>query len=86
VIGLPLVLVVAWYHGDRGQQTITGAEVLIIALLVLVGGAVLWLYEPAGEAAKARARRPGHCYSKTGRRRRRVRRRVAVCGAVLRAR
>ena len=59
VIGLPLVLVVAWYHGDRGQQTITGAEVLIIALLVLVGGAVLWLYEPAGEAAKAPSEAPG---------------------------
>jgi TolB-like protein len=53
VIGLPLVMVVAWYHGDRGQQRVTGAELLIIALLVLVGGAVLWLYEPAGEAAKA---------------------------------
>ena len=23
LIGLPIVLVVAWYHGDRGQQRIT---------------------------------------------------------------
>ena len=25
LIGLPIVLVLAWYHGDRGQQRITHA-------------------------------------------------------------
>jgi len=59
VIGLPLVLVVAWYHGDRGQQRVTGAELLIITLLLLMGGAALWLYDPAGETAKAPGEMPG---------------------------
>ncbi|HET7202744.1 MAG TPA: hypothetical protein VFI92_05200 [Steroidobacteraceae bacterium] len=58
-LGLPLVLVVAWYHGDRGQQKVTGTELLIITLLVLVGGAALWLYEPAGERLKTPGDTPG---------------------------
>ena len=56
VIGLPLVLVVAWYHGDRGQQRVTSTELLIITLLLFAGGAALWLYEPAGEIAETPGR------------------------------
>jgi len=26
LVGLPLVLVLAWYHGERGQQRVTGTE------------------------------------------------------------
>ena len=38
VIGLPIVLVLAWYHGDRGQQRITTPEFAILTLLLLLGG------------------------------------------------
>jgi adenylate cyclase len=48
LIGLPIVLVIAWYHGDRGQQRITGAELAIITLLFLVGGGLFWRYDRAG--------------------------------------
>jgi len=51
LVGLPIVAVVAWYHGDRGEQRITGAEVLIIALLCLGGGGAFWLYDRAAEDA-----------------------------------
>jgi TolB-like protein len=51
VLGLPLVLVLAWFHGDRGVQRVTGTELAIIALLCVVGGATLWLYEPLEEGA-----------------------------------
>ena len=50
VIGLPIVLVLAWYHGDRGEQRVRGAEIAIITLLFLVGGGVFWRYERASEA------------------------------------
>jgi hypothetical protein len=30
LIGLPIVLVLAWYHGDRGQQRITTPEFAIL--------------------------------------------------------
>ena len=33
LIGLPVVLVLAWYHGDRGEQRFRGTAVAIIALI-----------------------------------------------------
>lgn len=45
-MGLPIVTVVAWYHGDRGNQRVQRTEVFILTLLLLIFGAVLWLYEP----------------------------------------
>jgi hypothetical protein len=34
LIGLPVVLVLAWYHGDRGQQNISTPEFAILTLLL----------------------------------------------------
>ena len=41
-IGFFVTLVLAWYHGERGTQRASGAELLILALLLTIGGAVLW--------------------------------------------
>ena len=49
-IGLPVALVLAWYHGDRGQQRVGGTELTILATLLALGGFLLWRYEPATEA------------------------------------
>ena len=46
LIGLPMVLVIAWYHGDRGHQRVSRTEFAILALLITLGGVVLWRYEP----------------------------------------
>lgn len=43
-IGLFVTLVLAWYHGERGAQRVTGTELLILALLLAVGGGVLWRF------------------------------------------
>jgi TolB-like protein/Tfp pilus assembly protein PilF len=43
-IGLPFVLALAWYHGDRGQQRVTRPELAVLTLLLLLGGSLLWLY------------------------------------------
>jgi len=51
LIGLPIVLVVAWYHGDRGEQRIRGAEIAMIALLFGAGGGILWWYDRASEGS-----------------------------------
>jgi TolB-like protein len=48
--GLPVVLVLAWFHGDRGEQRAGATEITIIALLLLGGGALLWLYDPVDDA------------------------------------
>jgi TolB-like protein/Tfp pilus assembly protein PilF len=50
VIGLPIVLVVAWYHGDRGQQRVSGTELAIIALLLLLGVGIFWWYQDTSQA------------------------------------
>ncbi len=48
LVGFPIVLVTAWYHGDKGQQRVTAAELTIIALLFLLGGGIFWRYDRAG--------------------------------------
>ena len=50
LIGLPVVLVLAWYHGDRGQQRVSRTELTIITLLFLVGGGIFWRYDKASDA------------------------------------
>ena len=49
LIGLPIVLVIAWYHGDRGEQRVSGTELAIITLLFVLGGGIFWRYERAGD-------------------------------------
>ena len=53
LIGLPVVLVLAWYHGDRGQQRITTPEFAILTLLLLLGGGGFWYYQRANETPNA---------------------------------
>jgi TolB-like protein len=42
IVGVPIVVILAWYHGARGQQRVSATEVMIIALLLGIGGALLW--------------------------------------------
>jgi TolB-like protein/Tfp pilus assembly protein PilF len=48
-LGFVVALVLAWYHGERGAQRIGGIELLIIALLLAIGGGLMWRF---GAAAK----------------------------------
>ncbi len=49
VLGLPVVLVLAWYHGDRGEQRVTRVELAIVTLLFLIGGGLFWRYHSVSE-------------------------------------
>src|SRR5512145_981050 len=51
LVTLPLVL--ARYHGDRGQQRASAAELTIITLLFLLGGAIFWMYGSDGVSRTA---------------------------------
>jgi serine/threonine-protein kinase len=44
--GFFLTLVLAWYHGERGRQRVSGAELLIIALLLALTGGVMAVAVP----------------------------------------
>ena len=53
-LGFFVTLVLAWYHGERGAQRVTSAELLILALLLAIGGAALWRLAPkTGEVVVA---------------------------------
>jgi TolB-like protein len=50
VLGFFVTLVLAWYHGEKGKQRVSTAELLILASLLAVGGGLMWRYA-AGTAA-----------------------------------
>ena len=69
-VGLFVALVLAWYHGERGAQRVTGTELLILALLLAIGGGFLWRFasasrEPAVASAVGRAVTPATAASST---------------------
>jgi TolB-like protein/Tfp pilus assembly protein PilF len=45
-IGFFVALVLAWYHGERGAQRVSGSELLILTLLLAIGGGLLWRMAP----------------------------------------
>jgi len=55
LIGLPVVLVLAWYHGDRGEQRVTRTEFAILTLLFLFGGGLFWRYQHTTESPSTAA-------------------------------
>ena len=59
LIGLPVVLVVAWYHGDRGERRVTRTELTILTLLFLLGGGLFWRYQHAVETPASAASATG---------------------------
>ena len=42
-IGLFATLVLAWYHGEKGAQSVSGPELLMLSALLVVAGGVVWL-------------------------------------------
>jgi hypothetical protein len=42
--GLPLVVVLAWYHGHKEDQRFSTVEFSILGVLLLLGGGVLWFF------------------------------------------
>lgn len=43
-LGLPVAITLAWYHGHRASRNVSGAEATIIALLLLMGAGMLWVF------------------------------------------
>ncbi len=50
LIGLPIVVVVAWYHSEGGEQRVTRTELAILTLLFLLGGGLFWRFQHATPA------------------------------------
>jgi hypothetical protein len=56
--GLPLVLILAWYHGDRGERRVSRTELAILTLLFLLGGGLFWYYQRSSETTTVAAPTP----------------------------
>lgn len=52
VVGFFITLVLAWYHGERGAQRVSGTELLIIGLVLAVGGGLLWRFSAGAHETK----------------------------------
>jgi len=52
-LGFCVALVLAWYHGERGAQKISGTELAILAVLLAIGGGLLWRFERPAPATAA---------------------------------
>ncbi|UCC83778.1 MAG: tetratricopeptide repeat protein [Gemmatimonadota bacterium] len=50
VVGFFVALVVAWYHGEKGRQRVSGPELLMIAALLGIAAILLAILRPEAEA------------------------------------
>lgn len=59
LVGLPIAPILAWYHGVRALKRVSGSELILITLLLLIGGSLMWLYPhtPAEHASPAVVRK-----------------------------
>jgi TolB-like protein len=46
-VGFLAILVLAWYHGERGAQRVTGIELVMLAGILVIAGTGLALFTPA---------------------------------------
>jgi len=53
IMGFFVVLVLAWYHGERGAQKMPRSEKLILVGLIVVSGLLLWRLAPPAQQAMA---------------------------------
>jgi hypothetical protein len=53
VVGFFVTLVLAWFHGERGEQRVSGTELLIISLVLALGGGSLWRFAPNDHKTEA---------------------------------
>src|SRR6185312_14768177 len=61
IVGVPVASLLAWYHGERAQHRVSGAELSMLTLLLIIAGSALWLVSrTSGEhpAAAAPASNP----------------------------
>jgi TolB-like protein/Tfp pilus assembly protein PilF len=50
-IGFVVTLILAWYHGEKGRQRVSGPELLMIGLLLAIAGGVVSMLGPADRSA-----------------------------------
>jgi len=44
ILGVPIVILLAWYHGHRSQHRVSGTELTILSALLVIAGTALWYF------------------------------------------
>ncbi len=58
LVGVPVVVTLAWYHGAKALKRVSGPELTIIMILLFIAGSILWaLNRTGGEHGGADASR-----------------------------
>jgi TolB-like protein/Flp pilus assembly protein TadD len=55
LLGLGVTWLLAWYHGERGEQKVSGVELLLLAGVFAIGGFLIWRFalSPPAETVAA---------------------------------
>src|ERR1700694_2262372 len=53
VLGLPVVMTCAWYHGERASRRISGPELTIISILLVIGSLLFYVFVRPSEQVAA---------------------------------
>ena len=53
ITGFAITVVVAWFHAERGEQSVSRVEIAILTIVVLLGGVVVWRTARAPQAPTA---------------------------------
>jgi adenylate cyclase len=53
ILGVPVVIIVSWYQGARALRRVSGAELMIIAILLAIGAIILWRDSRTDHAAES---------------------------------
>lgn len=64
IFASPIVALLAWYHGDKARSRVSGPELVMITVLLLIAGSLLWMFSsrsepgssPIAQAPQERAR------------------------------
>src|SRR5262249_21567639 len=64
ILGLPVIMTFAWYHGERSNRHFSTAETTIVTLLLVIGSILFYAFvQPRQEVAAAA---PGAAEARTG--------------------
>ena len=49
-LGVPIAIILAWYHGHKAEHRISGPELMMITIMLVIAGSVLWKLARNSEA------------------------------------
>jgi TolB-like protein/Tfp pilus assembly protein PilF len=50
IVGIPVAAILAWYHGHRALHRVSGPELTMITVMLVIAGSILWAVTRTNEA------------------------------------